>query len=151
MYVRRQHPEAMSWFRAKVTASSWGSTVLSLKMHLNDVRESALMLCTNALRGEVHPKDNLYMCGHYCFGHRGVAIEFDTENTAVAAINHHQTTSGARLEEQTVWAKIEYLRNFPPISPADVFEFMKQENELERRRISTRGDTALDSIIVGWA
>ena len=39
------------------------------------------------------------MWGHYGNGHRGVAIEFDTQELAKAALNHHEAQAGAPLLE----------------------------------------------------
>jgi len=57
--------------RAHVTAQSWGQTVKELKAELQKARESAFVLCTSAADSDRHPKDNLYMWGHYANGHRG--------------------------------------------------------------------------------
>ena len=47
--------------------------------------------------------------GHYGNGHRGVAIEFDTNELAAAALNHHEAQAGAPLlGEESVWSKVEY-------------------------------------------
>jgi hypothetical protein len=43
-----------------------------------------------------------------------------------------------------VWAKIEYVERFSPISAEDVFEFMKQERDFHARKITARKRTALD-------
>jgi hypothetical protein len=85
------------------------------------------------------------MWGHYGFGHRGVAIEFDTAKVAKAVLNHHESETGAPLQEQAVWSKVEYATTFSPIAADDVYAFLKQENDLETGRIRARADTKLDS------
>jgi hypothetical protein len=69
-YVQRHHPKDMPWFRAQVTAQSWGKTVRQLKKYLNALRKHTFMLSTSAPLDGIHPKDNLYMWGHYGNGHR---------------------------------------------------------------------------------
>jgi Protein of unknown function (DUF2971) len=142
-YVKQHHPKEISWFRAKVTAESWGKTVRDIKAYLEALRKQSFMLSTSAPPAGLHPKDNLYMWGHYGCGHRGLAIEFDTEKVAIAVLNQHEIENGAPLSEQTVWSKVEYARTFSPIAAADFYEFIKQEKDLESRRILVRGETKL--------
>jgi hypothetical protein len=132
----------MPWFRAQVTAVSWGKTVRELKDHLDALRKHTFMLSTSAPLAGLHPKDNLYMWGHYGNGHRGIAIEFDTEKVAAAVIKHHEVENGP-LDERTIWSKVEYAKTFAPIAAADVFAFLKQEKDLELRRITARVETSL--------
>jgi len=143
-YVQRHHPKDMPWFRAQVTAQSWGETVRELKEYLDVLRKHTFMLSTSGPQGGFHPKDNLYMWGHYGNGHRGIAVEFDTEKIAAAVLKHHELENGAPLEERTVWSKVEYAQRFAPIAAADVFAFLKQEKDLELRRIASRVATRLD-------
>jgi hypothetical protein len=90
-YVRANHSADMPWFRSQVTAQSWGGTVRDLKAYLQKLRAYMFMLSTSAATETLHPKDNLYMWGHYGMGHRGVAIEFDTEKLTAAVLRHHET------------------------------------------------------------
>ena len=144
-HVRQHHPKDMPWFRAQVTPLSWGKTVRDLHVHLDKIRTTTFMLSTSAsVPGGLHPTDNLYMWGHYGNGHRGVAIEFDTEKLAAAVLKHHETENSAPLNEKSVWSKVEYAKTFTPIAAEDVFVFLKQEKLLELGKISTRRETPLD-------
>lgn len=102
------------------------------------------MLSTTTPLAGFHPKDNLYMWGHYGNGHRGVAIEFDTAKVAAAVLEHHEKENGVPLQEKTVWSKVKYAKTFAPIAASDMFAFLKQEKDLELRRITARTDTNLD-------
>ena len=144
-YVKQHHPKEMSWFRVQVTAESWGKTVRDLKAYLDALRKHTFMLSTSAPLAGLHPKDNLYMWGHYGFGHRGLAIEFDTEKVAAAVLKHHEIENGAPLQEQTVWSRVEYAKTFSPIAAADVYELLKQEKELELRRIRVRTKSKIET------
>ncbi len=135
-YVQQHHPKHMPWFRAQVTPLSWGKTVRELRAHLDDYRKHTFMLSTSAPLADAHPKDNLYMWAHYGNGHRGVAIEFDTEKLAASVIEHHERENNTPLKDRTVWSKVEYATTFPPITAADVFEFLKQQKDRETRRTS---------------
>jgi hypothetical protein len=143
-YVRQHHLKDMPWFRAQVTAQSWGKTVRELKEYLDALRKHTFMLSTSAPLAGLHPKDSLYMWGHYGNGHRGVAIEFDTAKVAAAVLEHHEKENGAPLQERTVWSKVEYAKAFASIAASDVFAFLKQEKDLELRRITARVETNLD-------
>ena len=70
MHVRKNHPSDMPWFRAHVTPQNWGNAVNDLETHLQNVRETAFVLSTSAANSGIHPKENLYMWGHYASGHR---------------------------------------------------------------------------------
>ncbi len=143
-YVKHKRPAAVPWFRSRVTARSWGKTVSEMKSYLERLKASMFILSTSAPSPELHPKDNLYMWGHYGSGHRGIAIEFDTNRTSAAVLKHHESENIVPLEEQEVWAKIEYVNTFSPIAAADVFELLDQERKIDSRRQLVRADTKLD-------
>jgi hypothetical protein len=144
-HIRKHHPNDMPWFRAHVTPQSWGQTIVDLKAFLQGIRDSAFVLSTSAPLDDFHPQENLYMWGHYANGHRGLAIEYDTQALANAARKHHGTVNGTPSDEQQVWAEIEYAKTFRPISAENVYEFLKQEIEQARRKQATRKITALDA------
>jgi hypothetical protein len=143
-YVRDNHSHDLGWFRAHVTALSWGQTVRELRNYLQKLREFSFVLSTSSTKEGVEPKDNLYMWGHYGQGHRGIAIEFDTQSLANAVIAHHEAETLAPFTESSVWASVEYTERFAPITAAQIFEFMKQEKRLEDRKITARHPTSLD-------
>lgn len=143
-HVRENHPRDLNWFRTHVTPLSWRQTVKDLKTYLQKVRNTGFVLSTSAARSVLHPKDNLYMWGHYANGHRGLAIEFDTQALASAVQKHHEAENGKPSEDNNVWAEIEYTKAFTPITAEYVFEFMKQEETLLKCRSSVRTVTRLD-------
>jgi Protein of unknown function (DUF2971) len=144
-HVRQHHPKDMPWFRAQVTPIIWGTTVHDIRAYLDKMRATTFMLSTSALSPDgLHPKDNLYMWGHYGNGHRGVAIEFDTEKLAAAVLKHHEIENAAPLNETSVWSKVEYAKTFAPIAAEDVFVFLQQEKLLELGKIAARRETPLD-------
>ena len=75
---------------------------------------------------------------------QGIKIEFDTEKVAAAVLQHYEIENGAPLAERSIWSKVEYAKTFATIAAADVFAFLKQEKDLELRRIKERVETNLD-------
>ena len=126
------------------TRGQCGKTVRELKEYLAQLRNTSFVLSTSAARDGAEPKDNLYMWGHYANGPRGSAIEFDAQALASAASQQHEGENRQPSEDSNVWARIEYAKTFPPITAEYVYEFMKQEIELRRRKTATRPITQLD-------
>ena len=143
-HVKEHHPADLGWFRTHVTAVSWITTVKELRTYLEKVRRTTFILSTSVASPDLHPKDNLYMWGHYGNGHRGVAIEFDTGALANAVLAQHEAVNGKPFEEGVVWAPMEYTRSFSPISAEDVYDFMKQEKDVMKSRVTQRAITRLD-------
>jgi hypothetical protein len=143
-FVKEHHRSDLSWFREHVTSQSWGQTVCDLRRYLREVRDAAFVLSTSAGSFDQHPKDNLYMWGHYANGHHGLAIEFDTRALASAVKEDHEAKTGKPLEESDVWTKIEYARTFSPITAGHVYEFMKQHHEQLRRKTTVTSVTKLE-------
>ncbi len=143
-HVKEHHPANVGWFRTHVTALSWIKTVKELKAHLEKVRRTTFVLSTSAVSPSLHPKNNLYMWGHYGNGHRGVAIEFDTVALENAVLAQHAAVNGKPFDEGGVWAQMEYARSFSPIVAEDIYDFMKQEKDVMEGRVTERRATRLD-------
>jgi Protein of unknown function (DUF2971) len=143
-YIRHSHPSEESRFKRHITAESWQRTIKELKDKLIYWKESTFAFSTSAEAEGLHPKDNLYMWGHYGNGHRGVALEFDTHELALSLLTHHENLNRASPATQEVWANIEYRKTFPPLTAEHYFEFMKQEMDFHSGKIVTRGPTQLD-------
>ena len=119
-YVKTHHPDHMPWFRAEVTPSSWGKAVRDVFDYFKHLQQHTFMLSTSAPLAGLHPKDSLYMWGHYGNGHRGPAIEFDTEKVAAAVLKQHELENGAPSAERKIWSIVEYAERFALITAADV-------------------------------
>jgi len=59
-------------------------------------------------------------------------------------LTHHEAETGKPLEDSNVWTKIEYTKTFAPITAEMVYEFMKQEMEMSKRKRAVRATTQLD-------
>jgi hypothetical protein len=82
---------------------------------------------------KIHPKDNLYMWGHYGNGHRGVAIEFNTQGLAKDVLEENARVSGSHVTIDNIWGKIEYLDRLSPLTCEMFYEFFKEEHERENK------------------
>ncbi len=143
-YIKKNHPSDEAWFRKQVTETSWRRTMSELRTFMENLKKSSFVFSTSGEIDGIHPRDNLYMWGHYANGHRGVAIEFDTAELSTSALNHHKSFGGAPIETNTVWEKIEYRPRFFPVTAENYYQFMKQEHDLQLGNITTRARTALD-------
>ena len=133
-YVQTHHAKDRGWFRNHVTAQSWGKTERDLTAYMAGLRNDTFVLSASAPDGGTHPKDNLYMWAHYGNGHRGFAIEFDSAALAEVVLAHHCSEGGAPLIGERPWVQMEYARSFRPISAEDVYQFLRQCNEVARRK-----------------
>ena len=143
-YIKDNHPSEEQRFKRQVTAESWQQTIKDLKDYLDHLKKSTFVFSTSAETEELHPRDNLYMWGHYGNGHRGVACEFDTHELASSLLKPHASENGAPPEKQDAWAKIEYREKFPPFTAEHYFEFMKQEMDFQSGKITAKILTQLE-------
>ena len=143
-FVRRNHPEEISRFRGRVTPKNWLQTVRELKEYMQTLRRTTFLLSASASLSGRHPKDNLYMWGHYANGHRGLAIEFETEVLASTVLEHHEAANGVPSNETNVWAKIIYSKTFNPISAKWAYEFLKQEVNRQTKKTAVTHYAQLD-------
>jgi hypothetical protein len=143
-YVRTHHRGDMGWFRNRVKPQSWAETERTLKDFMTRLRTETFVLCASASTEAMHPKDNLYMWGHYGNGHRGLAIEFDHGALGEAVLNHHYSHGTGPLIGEQPWVQIEYEQSFRAISAEDAFQFFREMNEIETRRKREPDETSLE-------
>ncbi len=91
------------------------------------------MFSTTAVYPDDHPRDNLYMWGHYGNGHRGVAIEFNTTEIAQPIIEEYNERHAEKLTVQSAWTRIDYERKLPVITCSMFLDFLKAEHCKETR------------------
>jgi hypothetical protein len=142
-YVRSHHPGDRPWFRVRISPRTWGATERTLRDFMTTLRTETFVLCASAPTETTHPKDNLYMWGHYGNGHRGLAIEYDPAAVGEAVLNHHYSESNAPLIGEP-WVQIEYSRSFRAISAEDAFQFFREMNEVDARRKREPDETSLE-------
>jgi hypothetical protein len=144
-YVRANHARDLGWFRAHVTAQSWGKTERDLRRYMKGLRTNSFVLCTSAPTETMHPKDNLYIWGHYGNGHRGLAIEYDPDAVGAIVLNHHCSEGNAPLIGEQLWVQMGYAPSFRAISAEEVFLFLKECNAVDARRKRQHDQTPLDA------
>lgn len=141
-YIKQNHPAKLGWFRNHVTPVSWSQTLKELDEKMHSLREGTFVFSTSGPQDGVHPKDNLYMWGHYGNGHRGVAIEFNSDQLKKAALD--QTVKDPSLNYDEVWVKMKYGESFSPITYEHFIEFFEQEKDWLYGRIRARKKTKLE-------
>jgi hypothetical protein len=141
-YIKENHPAKLSWFGHHVTPESWSQTIKKLKDKLKSFRAGTFVFSTSGLQDDAHPKDNLYMWGHYGNGHRGVAIEFDTDELRNADFAQAVKERGVNYDK--LWVKMKYSEKFPPLSYEHFIEFFEQERDWHDSKIRTRKITKLE-------
>ena len=135
-HVRKKHPQDVAGFSKAVTAESWGQSVDNVQRDFKALWNGIFVLSASAPRDSTHPKDNLYLWGHYGNGHRGVAIEFDTQQTTSIMINDHHRQKGDLLTAEDVWIRVDYEHRLAPITLEQFFQFCKNSYEQTGRRTS---------------
>jgi hypothetical protein len=135
-YVRKKHPNDEQWFVKQVPGEIWDQSVKEIRARFTKLKNETYILSTSAPQDGIHPKDNLYMWGHYGNGHRGVAIEFATEEITRSLIDEHNQQTANILSDDKVWIKTQYAARLAPLTCADFFEFFKNEKERSVRKTS---------------
>ena len=115
---------------------SWKRSIEAIVNQFNNLRESIYIFSTSASYDEAHPKNNLYMWGHYANGHRGIAIEFNTMEIAKPLIEDHIRQHGESLRPEEVWVKMDYMKKVPPITREMFFDFARGEYDRVERKTS---------------
>lgn len=70
-YVEKEHPDYSDWFKLHVPIEHWQRLVVDIKSHMDNYKRTKFVFSCSAVTGDQHPRDNLYMWGHYANGHRG--------------------------------------------------------------------------------
>jgi hypothetical protein len=125
------------WFKGVMPFPSWANAVRNIEKLNADLRANLFLFCASAPLADLEPSHNLYMWGHYCAGHRGVAIEFDAERVAVSVVEHQTKTHPKWSKEQRVWAPVLYQDKIEGLTAADIYDFLKAppEKELETKLV----------------
>jgi hypothetical protein len=129
-WVEKKHPDDLKWFIRHVTADSLGKSVDDVRTRMKNLRDTSFVFSCSAVTRDSHPKDNLYMWGHYGNGHRGVALEFDTRKVASLI------TEKYNLAPEDAWVRIEYEAKLAPITCDMFFDFFLNEYEQGKRLTS---------------
>lgn len=117
-HVHKHHSSQLESIKERLPEQKWKETVAGWSNSASAIRAKMFVFSTCAVREESHPRDNLYMWGHYGNGHRGVAIEFNTTALAESVIKQDDPNS------ESPWWEMEYAKEIPRINCEDIIEFV---------------------------
>jgi hypothetical protein len=123
------------WFRRVMPNPLWVNAVREIGKMNAAFRANLFLFCASAPLADLDPFQNLYMWGHYCAGHRGVAVEFDAERVAASVVEHQTLINPKWSKEQRIWVPVLYQDKIERLTAADIYHFLKSpaEKELETK------------------
>jgi hypothetical protein len=121
-HVQEHHTAQLALFKEKLPEQNWEKVVGGWLTMANKMREMMFIFSTCEVIEGNHPRDNLYMWGHYGNGHRGVAIEFDT--TVLAESLRAQDAP----DGDPPWCGMDYKEEIPKIKCEDIYEEVMNPN-----------------------
>lgn len=124
-------PGEVRWFKQRMPYQAWSNFLRDINRKNSNFKENTFILCASAPLGELEPAHNLYMWGHYCAGHRGVAIEFDAAAVAASMIEHQVKIHPEWEKDRKLWTRMIYRDVIDHLSAADLYEFLKLPPERE--------------------
>jgi hypothetical protein len=124
-YIRTNHPKDFQWFINHVPKANWLRAVDELRKSLRAARERMFVLSMCSEQESIHPKNNLYMWGHYGNGHRGIAIEFDTAELSTAVLEENRRANAPPFTPDQLWMKILYQDHIAPLTAELFYNFYK--------------------------
>ncbi len=124
-HVQDHHPSDLTSFMQRFPEHNWRTAIGRWSQEATTLRKHMFVFSTCAVSECSHPRDNLYMWGHYGNGHRGVAIEFNTSALGESFTIQNDSTGNDH------WWEMEYADDIPPITCAEIFEFVMNANEDE--------------------
>ncbi len=125
-YIKENHPDKVSWLK-QLPSEHWLSAIEAVRKELDLLRQQIFVFSTSGPQDGIHPQENLYMWGHYGKGHRGIAIEFASEELSSAALK--QPTEDPNLNSHEVWFPMKYRKEIPRVTCEAFIEFLKQGTE----------------------
>jgi hypothetical protein len=135
-YVQKHRPSDVDWFMRHLPRENWQKSVEDIEKHMEHYKNTTFVLSCSAVTKEMHPRNNLYMWGHYGNGHKGVAIELDTLKAASLLADQHNREKDVKLSVENSWIQIEYAADMPPITTKMFFEFFRNDHEQRAQNTS---------------
>ncbi len=128
-WIERCHKENLQNFTDRLPQENWNRFVDRIVHYFNSIRNNTFLFSTCEINEGRHPKDNLYMWGHYGNGHRGVAIEFDTDLLEQAVLAKSKKLAGEETHTNDVWGEINYTAKLPKITCESIVQFVMGASE----------------------
>jgi len=123
-YGQQHHAETLQNFKQSLPENNWKTFVEKIEHFFNCLRSSTFLFSTSAVNKDKHPKDNLCMWSHYGKGHRGIAIEFNTDLLAKSVLEKNKRLNGQDMDIDEVWCEINYTPKLPKITCQSVFQYV---------------------------
>lgn len=120
-----QGAKELRWFKNLMPYQSWRNCLRDIKEKNAALKKDSFLLCASAPLANLEPAHNLYMWGHYCSGHRGVAIEFDADRVATSVVEHQTNHNPNWPRERRVWTPVIYQDKIDRLTAADLYELLK--------------------------
>lgn len=139
-HVQEHHLSQLALFKERLPEQNWREVVEGLSKLASKMRETMFVFSTCEVIEGNHPRDNLYMWGHYGNGHRGVAIEFDTNALGESLMKQEVPDS------QSPWWEMNYTKEIPEIECEDVVEFVLNANP-DTNNLESYGPKLTDVIL----
>jgi hypothetical protein len=123
-WVERYHPAKLRLVKKNAPYAGFAAGFNRVKNAFDERRQSTYLFSTSVDYEGIHPKDNLYMWGHYGLGHRGIALEFDASNLARSLLAHGDPVSRLKFKIADVWVKVDYKTQITPLSHLAYLDFI---------------------------
>ncbi len=117
-HVQEHHPAQLAFFKDRLPEQNWKEIVVDWSKQASEILETIFVFSTCGVIEGNHPRDNLYMWGHYGNGHRGIAIEFNAIVLGESLMKQDAPNS------QSPWWKMDYNQEIPKIKCEDIIEFV---------------------------
>lgn len=128
-WIERCHKEDVKIFSERFPRNNWQGYLDGVLGYFERIRNHTFLFSTCGVNEGSHPKDNLYMWGHYASGHRGVAIEFDASLLAQAVLQKSKRVPGEEAYVEEVWCEINYTDELPKITCEAIYRFVMSASE----------------------
>lgn len=123
-WVGQHHPDKLRWIKDNVPYEAFSAGFKRVRDDFNKRRQNTYLFSTSAEDQDMHPKDNLYLWGHYGWGHRGIALEFNAANLARDVLAHGDPDGRLPLTTSDIWVKVNYKTQVTPLSHEAYFDFI---------------------------
>jgi hypothetical protein len=123
-WVSQNHPSKLRMIRQNVPYEGYSAGFKRVRNDFDRRRGNTYLYSTSAEVQDMHPKDNLYLWGHYGLGHRGVALEFNAANLARDVLAHGDPDGMLALAISDLWVKVDYKTQVTPLSYETYFDFI---------------------------
>ena len=123
-WVRRRQPSKLRWVKNNVTYEGFAAGFQRVRDNFDERRRNTYLFSTSAESQGMHPKDNLYLWGHYGRGHRGIALEFNAANLGSDVLAHCDPEGSLGLTVSDLWVKVEYKTKVAPLSHEAYLDFV---------------------------